>query len=324
MDVVMLVQAGVTNVVASSGTAFTAEHVALLKRYTNTLHFAFDGDAAGVQAAEAATREAGAAGLRVATVLFPGGQDPADVAQENPDQLRAYLAAPRSLVAVLLKRLQETPVGSDREAALGRIMPLVQQTTNMVQQGEMVQEIATTLHVSEEAVLERVAQESAPRRSFQPEDEAVFDAATPVVVLPDQLLLGLIIAEPAVRQFVMERGVEDFFSTDQSLALWRALLTQQSRAGFGELSADHVIAALPDDLKAFAEALRRVCEEHVARLSTPPLAEAGALLRSLKLQRASYKLRRLRDHLAEVSGDERALALQEFQTVLKELSSAAP
>ena len=97
MDVVLLDQVGVRRVVASSGTAFTDEQIAQLKRFTDTLHFAFDADEAGVKAAISATQGALAAGLRVATVALPEGEDPADVAVRSPDELKKYLSQPRSL-----------------------------------------------------------------------------------------------------------------------------------------------------------------------------------------------------------------------------------
>lgn len=51
MDVIALHQAGFTNAVASLGTAFTAQHAALLKRYTDTVILTYDSDGAGVKAA---------------------------------------------------------------------------------------------------------------------------------------------------------------------------------------------------------------------------------------------------------------------------------
>lgn len=319
MDVVMLVQSGITNVVASSGTAFTAEQVALLARYTQTLHFAFDGDAAGVQAAEAATAEASRAGMRVATILFPEGRDPADVAQADLDQLRAALAAPIPLVQVLLQRLQETEGGVGREAMLERVLPLVQQTTNTVQQGEMIQTIATTLHVPEAVVVSRLVAVREPVAPLAPPLAGPMGGQ--VGLSSDQLLLGLLVADPSVRAVIADEVKDEFFSSVPAQELWQALQGLRQAGDWFSHSADQVVGALPEDVASYAEALRRVSEEYLAHISTTPVAEAKVLVRSLKKEAASAKLRVLRDRLSSLSGDERAAALQEFQIILKELST---
>ena len=57
MDVLMLSQNGIENVIASSGTSLTEEHATLLKRYTPEVVIVFDGDASGLQAANADYRD---------------------------------------------------------------------------------------------------------------------------------------------------------------------------------------------------------------------------------------------------------------------------
>ena len=75
-DVISLVQNGVENVVASSGTAFTKEQVRLIKRYTENVTFLYDGDAAGVKAALRGLDIVLENGMNVSLVLLPDGEDP--------------------------------------------------------------------------------------------------------------------------------------------------------------------------------------------------------------------------------------------------------
>lgn len=321
MDVVMMVQAGVENVVASSGTALTAEQIALLRRYTNILHFAFDGDAAGIGAAEAATREATKAGLRVGTILFPAGSDPADVTRSNPETLRQYLEKPTSLAQVLLRHLQETEGGAEREQVLTRIMPLVKQTTNAVQQGEMIQDIAATLHVPEAIVTAQVAAASAEPVNPAEGPELSNDEA--VAVRPENLLLGLVILEPSVRAAAAAEWQESYFAAEPARAVWQAMRERAGERDFMTQSADDFIRALPEQVQAVAEALRRVAEEHAAHISNTPDAEARALLGNLKAASGAARLRTLRDRISQLSGGERQDALREFQAALKELSTPA-
>ncbi len=75
-DVISLYQAGVTNVVASGGTALTPDQLRLVKKYTNNLTIIYDGDAAGVKAALRGLDLALEEGLNVQLVLIPDGEDP--------------------------------------------------------------------------------------------------------------------------------------------------------------------------------------------------------------------------------------------------------
>lgn len=75
-DVISLHQAGITNVVASGGTALTPDQLRLVKKYTNNLTIVYDGDAAGVKAALRGLDLALEEGLNVQLVLIPDGEDP--------------------------------------------------------------------------------------------------------------------------------------------------------------------------------------------------------------------------------------------------------
>ena len=78
MDVIACHQAGMTNVVATSGTALTEHQIELLKRYTTNLAMAFDADAAGQNAAKRGIDLAREAGMAVKVIRIPdgAGKDP--------------------------------------------------------------------------------------------------------------------------------------------------------------------------------------------------------------------------------------------------------
>lgn len=75
-DVLSLVQAGIENVVASSGTSLTTEQIRLIKRYTNTVKILYDGDAAGVNAAMRGMEMILSENLTVKLVILPENHDP--------------------------------------------------------------------------------------------------------------------------------------------------------------------------------------------------------------------------------------------------------
>jgi DNA primase len=82
-DVISLYQAGIRNVVASSGTALTKEQVQLIKRFTPNIVILYDGDAAGVKAAVRGLDIVLEQGLNVKVVLLPDGEDPDSFVKKN-------------------------------------------------------------------------------------------------------------------------------------------------------------------------------------------------------------------------------------------------
>ncbi len=75
-DVISMHQAGIENVVASSGTSLTTEQIRLIRRYTNNITILYDGDKAGVNASLRGIDMILEEGMNVRVLLFPEGDDP--------------------------------------------------------------------------------------------------------------------------------------------------------------------------------------------------------------------------------------------------------
>ncbi len=82
-DVITLHQAGIENVVASSGTSLTTEQIKLIKRYTANISILYDGDTAGIKAAFRGIDLILEEGMNVKIVLFPEGEDPDSFAMNH-------------------------------------------------------------------------------------------------------------------------------------------------------------------------------------------------------------------------------------------------
>ena len=92
MDVLSLWQRGVDYVVASSGTALTVEQVRLIHRFSQNITVLYDGDAAGIKAAERGAGILLEEGLAVRIVLLPDGQDPDDFAKTHSlEEIEEYI-----------------------------------------------------------------------------------------------------------------------------------------------------------------------------------------------------------------------------------------
>ncbi|MCX6232148.1 MAG: DNA primase [Bacteroidetes bacterium] len=82
-DVITLHQAGIENVVSSSGTSLTTEQIRLISRYTKNITILYDGDAAGIKASFRGIDMILEEGMNVKIVLFPDGEDPDSFTRKN-------------------------------------------------------------------------------------------------------------------------------------------------------------------------------------------------------------------------------------------------
>jgi DNA primase len=82
-DVISMIQAGIENVVASSGTSLTVDQIRMIKRYTDNITILFDGDKAGIAASLRGIDLILEEGMNVRVVLFPDGSDPDSFVREH-------------------------------------------------------------------------------------------------------------------------------------------------------------------------------------------------------------------------------------------------
>lgn len=91
-DVISMHQAGIENVVASSGTALTHGQIRLIHRFTNNVMVIYDGDAAGIKAALRGIDLLLEEGMNIKVVLLPDGEDPDSFARkQNAESLNKYI-----------------------------------------------------------------------------------------------------------------------------------------------------------------------------------------------------------------------------------------
>lgn len=106
IDVIMLHQGGFKEAVATLGTALTSEHLPLLRKGDPKIILAYDGDSAGVNAALKAATMLSSAGFDGGVVLFPDGQDPADmIANKKSTEVAELFRKSQPFVNFVLERI---------------------------------------------------------------------------------------------------------------------------------------------------------------------------------------------------------------------------
>ncbi len=183
MDLLASHQAGWSNTVAVSGTAFTADHASLVKRMTENLLIALDADQAGIKAAGKAARAALQGGLNVKVARLPAGSDPADlILKEGADAWRAAIRDSKDIITFLLDVLEEYAKSPDifRRSVESVVLPFLGDVQSPIAREQYIREIAARLHVSESAVSQAftkvpIAQPPKPVESAEKDPSVIAD-----------------------------------------------------------------------------------------------------------------------------------------------------
>lgn len=122
-DVISMSQAGIENVVSSSGTSLTSEQIRLIKRYTSNITILYDGDNAGIKASFRGIDLILTEGLNVRVLLFPDGDDPDSFSKKHTsEEIRDFIKKnTRDFISfkagLLMKEAQGDPI---RKSQLAR------------------------------------------------------------------------------------------------------------------------------------------------------------------------------------------------------------
>ncbi|MGN7810727.1 DNA primase [Flavobacterium sp. 22076] len=161
-DVIQFNQAGIENVVASSGTALTPDQIRLVNRLTKNITVLFDGDAAGLRASIRGIDLILEEGMNVRVCAFPDGEDPDSFARKNShDDLVAYLENNSKdfiqfKASILMGEAKNDPI---KKADLIRDMVTsISKIPDRIQREVYIQECARIMEISEQVLVSTLAQ----------------------------------------------------------------------------------------------------------------------------------------------------------------------
>lgn len=161
LDVISMHQAGIENVVASSGTSLTTEQIRLLGRFTKNITVIYDGDPAGIHASLRGIDMILKEGMNVRVVLLPEPEDPDSFAQSHSAaEVRDYIADNEQdflefKARLLLKDAQGDPI---RKAALiGDMVQSIAQIPDPIQRSVYIKECARIMDIDERILIGEVA-----------------------------------------------------------------------------------------------------------------------------------------------------------------------
>ena len=160
-DVISMHQAGVENVVASSGTSLTTEQIQLLHRFTRNITVIYDGDSAGIHASLRGIDMILKEGMNVRVVLLPPEHDPDSFARvHTADQVREYIRENEEDFLTFKAKLMLADAGKDpikRSAVISDMVQSIVQIPDTIQRSVFIKDCARIMDIDENVLISEVA-----------------------------------------------------------------------------------------------------------------------------------------------------------------------
>ena len=176
-DVISMHQAGVENVVASSGTSLTIEQIRLLNRFTRNITVIYDGDSAGVKATMRGIDMILKEGMNVRIVSLPAEHDPDSFARAHTaDEVRDYIQRMEEDFLSFKAKMLMREAGVDpirRSEVVGDMVRSIVQIPDSIQRSIYIKECARTMDIDENVLIAEVARKRASQTGDQQAEEFI-------------------------------------------------------------------------------------------------------------------------------------------------------
>ncbi|HPN96694.1 MAG TPA: DNA primase [Candidatus Moranbacteria bacterium] len=332
MDVVAASQAGIKNVVAVSGTALTSEQIAIIKRYTPKVKMFFDMDSAGYEATKKSIKLCLNNDMNVEVVSIKDGKDAADIARENPEELKRAVETSKNAVQYILedslKRFDKNKV-EDKRKISDLLVDILESISGSIEKSHWIKKIAQNLEISEVALTDSLKKANLKNRNNTTSNKIGEDVnplpRKKIEIMLDEMI-GLAFVQADIWKKVAEKGaLEPFFKKD---GLLNTMIERGKECHF---SLEKFSAILKKEEKERAESLYFKKKfrlglnnelEEVEILN--PEREFQNIYQEIKKEIKKEKLEKIAGDLevAESKGDKEAVKFlqMEFKNILEEIS----
>lgn len=208
MDVIGFHQVGLTNCVASSGTALTDIQVRIIARFAEELVFAFDADQAGQTATERGLSTALAAGLNPTIITLPDKTDPAELARTKPQQLILSMSHRQPIIAWLLAQAVNefgTAQPQAKKRIANKVLPWIAQITDVVEQRGWLDLLSEKIDIPTETLAKSMTSQNNTGSAASIKKNTAEPPSTstaPPSFEPNVLLIGLLAQHPSLIETV--------------------------------------------------------------------------------------------------------------------------
>ena len=216
-DVISMHQAGIENVVASSGTSLTTEQIKMVKRYTQNVTLLYDGDSAGIHAALRGTNMILEEGMNVRFIVLPPDEDPDSFVRNNSIEVvtdylknnaKDFIGFKTNL---LLKEANNDPI--KKAAVIKDIVETISVIPDPIYRATYIKECSTMLQIPEQTLMNELNKmlRAKYRKSLGVKDEQFPDnniVSPPQPVEPEQIKDSSFYQEQELVKILLAHGNE--------------------------------------------------------------------------------------------------------------------
>lgn len=176
-DVISMHQAGIENVVASSGTSLTEEQIRLIKRFTPNITILFDGDTAGIKASFRGIDLILEQGMNVKIVLFPDGEDPDSFVKKHRSyEIEEFITTQaKDFIAFKTNLLLDETVGDPAKKAdlIKEIILTISHIPDGINRSVYIKECSNIMDVPEQTLMNELNKRLRLRFKKQTDNQAL-------------------------------------------------------------------------------------------------------------------------------------------------------
>jgi DNA primase len=307
-------QAGITNVVASSGTALTPAQGKLLRRFAGKVVLSFDPDAAGQGAAARSSEMLVAEGFQVNVAMLPAGDDPDNyIRRQGAAAYQEQLRNSRQYLEYLLDRSaadEDLSTDEGRRSFLGKMLAVAARIPDAAQRDQFADRLSHKARITEEVVRAEIRKAAVQRLTSIEDVQRRVPAMGQVKVAERGLIWALMHQAPGAREALLELDDMDLDGLATREVLQQARSLQGWPAG-----------SLPDALIERLSTGEAAFVQEIARSAGAPADAADCVrtLKSLQCDRERAEVQREIDRLQEAgaaSHEQEIVALWERKKVL--------
>jgi DNA primase len=234
-DVILSHQAGIKNVVSTSGTALTPYQLSLLKRYSQNLIFSFDMDVGGDFATKRGIDLAQLEGFNIKVTILPKEKDPADIISQNPKEWEKIIEKAKPIIDFYFETAfsQRDPKTLEGKKEISKILlPVLKRIPNQIEKSFWVSELAKKLEVREKDIEEELQKITLETKIPEPQIQSQTLPKTRKELL-EEIFLSLILKKPENIDLLKDNQIQYFSKKGQEI-----LLAIKEKKDFKSLSAE--------------------------------------------------------------------------------------